>query len=207
MEMTAIRRCTAAAVAAVALASLAACGDDGADPPDASQSEQTDQPEQTDQGDPTEPASDEDGSTEGSDGDSDGATGGEFSGDVCALGAAAITASFELNGNDPATPSPADPYALFDGAGCVWEGSFAEELHVDVSHFDDYVPITDSLVAPLEPQPVPELGPESWSTGGTMADLTWRRDGVSVYLHNASSRETAIELALAIDADLQAAGA
>lgn len=198
------RRALVLLAAAAAIGGLTACGGDepGGDPTTAPEQTQTDDQAT---GDDAEEPSDDEPTDEEELGDGP-PTGEAFAGDACTLGADAINAVFQLNDDPPPTAAVSDPYALFDGVSCLWEGSFSDTLQVDVSTYDDYIAISDSLIAPLSPSPVAELGPESWCVDGTMAVVAWRRDNVSVYMDKVPSCETGTELALAVDADLKAAG-
>lgn len=143
--------------------------------------------------------------TDGSGATDAGDAGGDaaFGGDVCSLGAEVLQPAA---GDSQVSATPNSPKALTMGQGCMWDGN-EQRINVDVSSFNDFVPITDSLLTDL--QPVPDLGPDAWvQPGGFTSDIAFRRNGVSVYVSAelAASAETLTEIATAIDQDLQAAG-
>ena len=199
MTMTKLRRTAVVAATIAVLGALTGCGGDDA----ATEGESTDAAD-TSASPSSDPTSDD--STDGSGATDGGDTGGgaAFSGDVCTLGADVLT---RVAGDSDVSATPNSPKALFMGQGCEWDGN-EQRINVDVSSYNDFVPITDSLL--YDPQPVPDLGPDAWvQPGGSTSDIAFRRDGVSVYVSAelSASAETLTEIATAIDKDLQAAGA
>lgn len=119
--------------------------------------------------------------------------------DVCTLGTDAIADL--LGAGATPTADEADP------GTCFWTNASREELIVDVSSSDEWVPA--SALPGYTAEPVPGLGEEAWASLGSPSNLqvAWRRGNISASISASldNGGSDLIDVAQTIDAALRSA--